>query len=494
MPVFALAYLHDALVARGSTRGDTPARLADLRRRMSNAILPEAGSAHVEELTDPYLLWFWNSNVRSTAIVLNTLVQAGADRAPMSADRPLDDGGAEGRPLGQHAGERLRDGGARRLLPEVRERRADFRAVVTLGAERARARAVPRALDRVDDDGRADGRRCSPPARPGTTQPLTFTTRGRRHAVLHDAPALRRRSAVPGRPRQRLPHRAHATRRTSRPAARPAPTTLQGRRSRAGHADVHADQGAPLRRGHRSAAGRLRAGRVVVRDDGGDARARSRTIRGTLRDDWTAWWQRGGFDHVERHDDRVQLFATRLSEGHHEFSYVVRATTAGTFRTAPARAEEMYEPEVFGRTATTVIEVKRVTAHGSSCCRAPACHRAVVGAVVLLAAAAWLRLGPLPAGAARRVRARRRPSSSIATACRCTRRCRATARAASGSTADALPPVAGGGDGRRGGSPLLPPPRHRSAGHRCARSSGTSSSGRSSKAARRSRSRWRSCC
>ena len=62
---------------------------------------------------------------------------------------------------------------------------------------------------------------------------------------------------------------------------------------------------------------------------------------------------------MERHDDRVQLFATRLSDGLHEFSYIVRATTAGTFRTAPARAEEMYEPEVFGRTPTTVIEIKR---------------------------------------------------------------------------------------------------------------------------------------
>jgi hypothetical protein len=76
-------------------------------------------------------------------------------------------------------------------------------------------------------------------------------------------------------------------------------------------------------------------------------------------DGWTSWWRRGGFDHVERHDDRIQLFATRLSEGAHEFSYIVRATTAGTFRTAPARAEEMYEPEVFGRTATTMIEIKR---------------------------------------------------------------------------------------------------------------------------------------
>jgi hypothetical protein len=62
---------------------------------------------------------------------------------------------------------------------------------------------------------------------------------------------------------------------------------------------------------------------------------------------------------VERHDDRVQLFATRLSEGRHVFTYVVRATTAGSFRTAPAHAEEMYEPEVFGRTATAVIEVRK---------------------------------------------------------------------------------------------------------------------------------------
>ena len=48
--------------------------------------------------------------------------------------------------------------------------------------------------------------------------------------------------------------------------------------------------------------------------------------------DWADWWQRGGFDHVERHDDRVLLFATRLSEGEHVFSYVARATTRARSR------------------------------------------------------------------------------------------------------------------------------------------------------------------
>ena len=74
--------------------------------------------------------------------------------------------------------------------------------------------------------------------------------------------------------------------------------------------------------------------------------------------DWMEWWQRGGFDHVERHDDRVLLFATRLSEGEHTFSYLVRATTAGTFQAGPTRAEEMYEPEVFGRTSTDLVTVQ----------------------------------------------------------------------------------------------------------------------------------------
>jgi alpha-2-macroglobulin len=85
----------------------------------------------------------------------------------------------------------------------------------------------------------------------------------------------------------------------------------------------------------------------------------SQDDQGDVGQDWLAWWRRGGFDHVERHDDRVQLFATRLSEGTHEFTYIVRATTAGSFRTAPSRAEEMYEPEVFGRTGTAMIEVRR---------------------------------------------------------------------------------------------------------------------------------------
>jgi uncharacterized protein YfaS (alpha-2-macroglobulin family) len=47
-----------------------------------------------------------------------------------------------------------------------------------------------------------------------------------------------------------------------------------------------------------------------------------------------------------------------LAEGSYQFSYTARATTPGTFFAAPAKAEEMYSPETFGRSAgqTIVIE------------------------------------------------------------------------------------------------------------------------------------------
>lgn len=87
--------------------------------------------------------------------------------------------------------------------------------------------------------------------------------------------------------------------------------------------------------------------------------ARDASSQSTNGDDsWLSWYRHGGFDHVEKYDDRVQLFATSLGEGRHEFSYVVRATTSGTFGVAGARAEEMYAPEVSGRTAGATVTVR----------------------------------------------------------------------------------------------------------------------------------------
>ncbi len=73
-------------------------------------------------------------------------------------------------------------------------------------------------------------------------------------------------------------------------------------------------------------------------------------------DPWGSWW--GRFDHTEIYDDRVLLFADVLANGNHEYSYFVRAITAGTFVLPQTKAEEMYAPEVFGWCPDRVVVIK----------------------------------------------------------------------------------------------------------------------------------------
>jgi uncharacterized protein YfaS (alpha-2-macroglobulin family) len=65
-----------------------------------------------------------------------------------------------------------------------------------------------------------------------------------------------------------------------------------------------------------------------------------------------------GWDHINQRDERAEAFSMDLVPGTHRFSYVVRATTPGTFIAAPAKAEEMYAPETFGRTGGAIVVVE----------------------------------------------------------------------------------------------------------------------------------------
>jgi uncharacterized protein YfaS (alpha-2-macroglobulin family) len=60
----------------------------------------------------------------------------------------------------------------------------------------------------------------------------------------------------------------------------------------------------------------------------------------------------------EVRDDRVLFFSDELPAGLSHFRYLARATTLGHFVLPPTRAEEMYAPEVFGRTAATEVTVR----------------------------------------------------------------------------------------------------------------------------------------
>ncbi len=70
------------------------------------------------------------------------------------------------------------------------------------------------------------------------------------------------------------------------------------------------------------------------------------------------WWFRTWYEHQNLRDERVEAFASLLWNGVHTYSYVTRATTPGDFVVPPAKAEEMYHPETFGRSSTDRLIVE----------------------------------------------------------------------------------------------------------------------------------------
>ena len=57
--------------------------------------------------------------------------------------------------------------------------------------------------------------------------------------------------------------------------------------------------------------------------------------------------------------DRAEAFTDLLREGVYTYSYNARATTRGEFVAPSAKAEEMYHPETFGRSASDRVIVEQ---------------------------------------------------------------------------------------------------------------------------------------
>ena len=69
------------------------------------------------------------------------------------------------------------------------------------------------------------------------------------------------------------------------------------------------------------------------------------------------WWG-PWFEHQNLRDERAEAFTSLLWEGVYTYTYLARAATPGEFTAGPARAEEMYSPETFGRTAPDRVVVE----------------------------------------------------------------------------------------------------------------------------------------
>lgn len=68
---------------------------------------------------------------------------------------------------------------------------------------------------------------------------------------------------------------------------------------------------------------------------------------------WHRFW-----NHQNVRDSRVEVFIKHLYPGLYTYIYTVRAITAGKFVAPPTKAEEMYSPDVYGRSEMLIVHVQ----------------------------------------------------------------------------------------------------------------------------------------
>jgi uncharacterized protein YfaS (alpha-2-macroglobulin family) len=349
LPIFALSYLADAL----SASRIRDARYNDIVRRLTNAVRVEGDAGHIEEIDSEALRWLWNSNVRSTALVLDGFVRRG--------DNPT---------LVPGLVRWLLSARTRGRWGNTQENATALESLVSY--YKAFESDIPNMTATVAIGSRPAG---------------TATFRGRSSAahdvqlampdLLRQVPAgAERELAVSREGTGRLYYTARLDYALAEP---PPPVDLGMRVERRYERFVENGESAsgvtfnagdlirvtltltlPQERRYVAVTDALPAGVEAVdsffRTTATDLARDASVEQPGGESPW--WFERGGFDHVEKYDDRVTLFATRLANGRHQFSYLVRATTAGTFRAAGTIAEEMYAPEVNGRAAAAVLEIK----------------------------------------------------------------------------------------------------------------------------------------
>jgi len=350
MPVFALSYLLDAL----SAANDRGPRYGATLARVTNALRVEGDQAHVEELNADALGWIWHSNTRSRAIVLSGFARRQDDPTLVPGlVRWLNAARRDG-----HWGSTQSN--ATTLEAMVRYYRAfeteipDMTATAaigtrTLGTATFQGRsivaqqlqlAMPDVL-RIAEAGATDTLAIS---RAGSGR-LYYSTRFQ-YALQRAMPALDQGFLVERR-YESFVDEGNGQVGTSFAAGDLVRVVLRVT--------------LPRERRYVAVTDPIPAGFEAV--DGWFSTTASDMARQSSmsEDDGGSWWQRyqrGGFDHVEKFDDRVVLFGTRLSDGTHEYSYLVRATTSGTFTAAGTWAEEMYAPEVNGRSAPATVVIR----------------------------------------------------------------------------------------------------------------------------------------
>jgi uncharacterized protein YfaS (alpha-2-macroglobulin family) len=355
LPIFALSYLADAMAA---SRARGP-RYDDVVRRITNALRVEGDEAHVEELDADALTWVWHSNARATAVVLAGFVRRGD--APAMVPRLvrwLLGARREGRWTNTQENATALEALVA-YYHAFEAERPDMTATVAIGD-----RPIGTATFRGRSSTATDVRLAMPD-------------------LLREIPAGAERDLTLS--REGAGRLYYAARLTYQPTTTP-PASNQGIRVERRYERFSDDDGdaaevtggaattfqagdlirvtltitVPGERRYVAVSDAMPAGVEAVDawfDTTAADLARNASVE-TGNDQATWWFEHDGFDHVEKFDDHVALFATRLGAGPHTFSYLVRATTAGTFTAAGTIASEMYAPDVSGRAAPATIVIR----------------------------------------------------------------------------------------------------------------------------------------
>jgi uncharacterized protein YfaS (alpha-2-macroglobulin family) len=78
----------------------------------------------------------------------------------------------------------------------------------------------------------------------------------------------------------------------------------------------------------------------------------------TVYEEPVFYWQEYGYNRKEVRDERVTFFINQFMPGRHTYTYLMRATTAGSFTALPTQVYPMYEPEVWSRSESLHVEIK----------------------------------------------------------------------------------------------------------------------------------------
>lgn len=328
LPTYGQAFLARALA---SVVGEAHASVGNLLSRW--APVGSASSALIQEADAPQVHWYWSSNVRSTAVVLDTLValRPGDARIPRLVKGLLD----------ERRGQGSWDTTQEQLYALVAlTHYAKARAGASVSIEVGRGPDIT-LKDTLQGEGLSRMRHLRLPVELGDTRPLSIAAST---GTAHYRVLLRYR--------RDLAHQPASARGMSL-----ARTFLDPEN---GSVLLSAKEGQMVRVRLELGTGQERS-RVALSDylPAGlePINTRFTTAPSYATENDGDWYKRLWVTHRELGEERVDAFMDWVTSGSRSFEYLARATTVGKFVVPAATAAQMYDPDVQARTASSIFEV-----------------------------------------------------------------------------------------------------------------------------------------